>query len=370
MTQRERMIKTLNHELPDRIPTTISARNEVIRALCRHFDDDISGVYKRLGIETGASISFGIRFNPDFDEKVNGVLTGDCPYAGGRFIFHSEDTFEDRWGVVRRKGRDGKYVEWVSGPLVNAKSPDEYDFPGPECIVDDPEAAERVKRYKEAGKFVSGGIEMPFKRAWQLRGLQNFLMDYAANPDFVERLYDKIYELDVEIVRRLAKAGVDMITIGGDIAMHDRLFVRPDMWRSIDKPRLRYLISEAKRIKPDLHVFIHSDGNLSEIMPDLIEIGFDVINPVQPECMNPAEIKRIYGDEITLHGTISVQKTLPFGTVDDVKREVMDRIEKCGYNGGLVLGPSNVIPYDTPVENVIALYETARDYDLSKLRMR
>jgi len=83
MTQRERMIKTLNHELPDRIPTTISARNEVIRALCEYFDDDVSGVYKRLGIETGASIGFEIRFNPDFDMKVNGVLTGDCPYAGG-----------------------------------------------------------------------------------------------------------------------------------------------------------------------------------------------------------------------------------------------------------------------------------------------
>lgn len=151
MTQRERMIKTLNHELPDRIPTTISARNEVIRALCRYFDDDVSGVYKRLGIETGASIGFGIRFNPDFDKKVNGILTGDCPYAGGKFIFHSEDTFEDRWGVIRRKGMDGKYVEWISGPLVNAESPDEYDFPGPECIVDDPEAAERVRRYSHAG---------------------------------------------------------------------------------------------------------------------------------------------------------------------------------------------------------------------------
>ena len=251
---------------------------------------------------------------------------------------------------------------------MTAESPDEYNFPGPECIVNDPKAGERVEKYKAMGKFVSGGIEMPFKTAWQLRGLRNFLMDYAANPDFVEKLYDKIYELDVEIARKLARAGVDMITIVGDIAMQDRLFVNPKMWCSIDKPRLKYLISEAKKIKPDIHIFIHSDGNLREIMLDLIEIGFDVINPIQPESMDPVEIKRLYGDRITLHGTISVQRTLPFGTIDDVKREVIDRIERCGYNGGLVLGPSNVIPYDTPVENVIALYETTRDYDLEKLK--
>ncbi len=364
MTQRERMGRTLNHQLPDRIPTQMSARSEVLRALCEHFGDDTNGVYERLGIERPGSIGFGISF-PDYANRVNGILTGDCPYAGGEFIFHDQDVFEDTWGVIRRKGQDGKYVEWVSGPLMHAEDVDEYEFPGTERILDNPQAVERVQQMKESGKWVQGGVAMPFKTAWELRGLEQTLMDYLLHRDFLEKLYDRIYTLYTEICRRLARAGVDMITVVGDIAMQDRLLMSPQCWREVDKPRMAYMIAEAKRIKPDVHFFIHSDGDLRSILSELIEIGFDVINPVQPECMDPAALKSLYGDRITLHGTGSIQRTLPFGSVDDVRREVEHRIETCGYNGGLVLQPSNVIPYDTPTENVIAFYETARDYDLS-----
>ena len=206
---------------------------------------------------------------------------------------------------------------------------------------------------------------MPFKTAWELRGLEQTLVDYLLHRDFLEELYDRIFALNTEMCRQLATAGVDMITVVGDISMQDRLMMHPQSWREVDKPRLAFMIAESRRIKPDVHFFIHSDGDLREILPDLIEIGFDVINPVQPECMDPAELKLLYGDQITLHGTGSIQQTLPFGSVVDVRREVEHRIETCGYNGGLVLQPSNVIPYDTPLENVIAFFETARDYDLS-----
>ncbi len=99
----------------------------------------------------------------------------------------------------------------------------------------------------------------------------------------------------------------------------------------------------------------------------LVEIGFDVINPIQPECMDPIEIKRRWGERITLHGCISIQRTLPFGSVDDVRREVETLIRQCGYNGGLVLLPSNNIQPDTPIENVLACYHTARDFDVRTL---
>ena len=104
-----------------------------------------------------------------------------------------------------------------------------------------------------------------------------------------------------------------------------------------------------------------------ELMDDFVEIGFDVINPVQPECMDPAEVKRRWGDKITIHGGISLQRTLPFGTVQEVREEVETLIRKCGYNGGLVVFPSNVIQPDTSVENIIACYHAARDFDVASL---
>lgn len=328
--------------------------------------DSFSQVEEELGIDTWAEFSESLSF-PEFDRRINGVLDGDSPHAGGGFIMHDRDTFEDAWGVVRRRGSDGKLEEWITGPLAEAKSVDEYNFPGPERIIGDPEGPVKVAGMKEDGWFVNGGLTMPFKLAWELRGLQNFLMDYHINPQFLDGLYDKIFALETEQARRLAMAGVDCISVVGDIAMQDRLIMSPGKWRHFDKPRLSRLIAEVRQLKPDIFFFIHSDGNLMEIMSDLIEIGFDIINPVQPECMDPVRVKECFGSKITLHGTIGIQTTLPFGTVDEVRREVAGRIENCGYNGGLILGPANVVMYDTPIENVIALYETARDYDLSSL---
>ena len=364
MTPRERILKTMNHERPDRIPAVLGARAEVNRELLQHYGvDSMEEVHRILGTDGWGGAGVDIDFS-DYREKVNGRLEGDCPYAGREYIMHDENTFEDEWGVIRRKGSDGKYVQWITGPLADAEDPDEYEFPGPDRLVDSPDLAERVRRQKEEDKFVMGGVAMPFKRAWELRGLENLLADYAINAGFVEKLYDNMLPLYEETLVRLTRAGVDMIGIGGDVAMQDRIIMGPDRFRAIDKPRLAAMISRCKDINPDLHVFIHSDGNMWDIMDDLIEIGFDVIDPIQPECMDPVEVKERYGDRIVLHGCGSIQRTLPFGSVEDVRQEVTRLIEKCGYNGGLVLRPSNVINFDTPIENVVAFFETARDYKL------
>jgi uroporphyrinogen decarboxylase len=176
--------------------------------------------------------------------------------------------------------------------------------------------------------------------------MENVLADYLINRELLEYIYDKLYALYKGMALRMAKAGVDMISITGDIAMQDRIIMGPRPWREVDKPKLANLISECRKIKPDLFFFIHSDGNVWDLMDDFIEIGFNVINPIQPECMDPVE----------------VQKTLPFGSPDDVRKEVENLIKNCGYNGGLVVFPSNVIQPDTPLENIITCFQTARDF--------
>ena len=367
MKPRERMQLVVSHQKPDRTPAVLAGRPEVDRALMQHFGvGTMDEVHAILGTDGWGGVGLQVS-SPEFDARANGTIEGDFPYAGMKMILHGDDTFEDEWGVVRRVGSDRKYVQWISGPLRDASHPDECDFPGPERIIDKPELPAKVERQKREGLWVSGGIPQPYKTAWELRGLENLLADYAANPDFVEALYDRIYALYGEIAKRLTRAGIDDLQIGGDIAMQDRIIMGPQRWRAIDKPRLAGLIADCKAINPELHIFIHSDGDLMSIMDDLIEIGFDIIDPIQPECMDPVEVKKRYGDRITLHGCGSLQRTLPFGTPQDCRQEVRELIRDCGYNGGLVLRVSNAIGFDVPTENVVAWFEEARDFDMSTI---
>jgi uroporphyrinogen-III decarboxylase len=121
------------------------------------------------------------------------------------------------------------------------------------------------------------------------------------------------------------------------------------------KPRMSDLITQIKDINPDLKVAYHSDGNIEPIIPDLIEIGIDVLNPVQPASMDPAEIKRKYDQQLCFWGTIDEQHTLPFGSPEDVKNEVRHRLETVGYDGGLILAPTHAVQLDTPLENFWAM---------------
>lgn len=196
-----------------------------------------------------------------------------------------------------------------------------------------------------------------FKSAWLVRGMNNVLMDYLINPNLINEMYERIYSFATASCISLVKAGVDMIEITGDIGMQRGLMMSPAVWRKFDKERLGKLILRLKEINPDLKMFMHTDGDVSEIIEDLIEIGIDILNPIQPECMAPAEIKKKYGDRLVLHGAVSLQKTLPFGSPEDVREEVRFLIKNCNVDGGFVIGPSNVLFKEIPPENIVAMYE-------------
>lgn len=367
MTPRERILTTLSLRKPDRTPTYAWFHQETMKKLRAHYKtEDDAAIRKELGIEgwsnAGPSISF-----PEFEAKAT-ERPGGKPWK--KAIWLDDRTYEDAWGVRHRLGDGDWYEEWVTGPLVDARNVDDvlaYPFPTTKQIVDPENYPQKVIDLKNDNLFVSAGIPNPYKIAWLLRGMDNILMDYLINRDMLEAIYDKLYELYTDMALRMARADVDMISMVGDIAMQDRIIMGPDSWREVDKPRLAKLIAACREVKPDLFFFIHSDGNVWDVMDDLVEIGFNVINPIQPECMDPVEVKKNWGDKITLHGGVSLQRTLPFGTVDDVRAEVEHLIRHCGYNGGLVVFPSNVIQPDTPVENIIACFHAARDFDLTAL---
>ena len=367
MNSRERILATLNHEKPDRVPIQVNWRSEVGVAMRDYYDvESVDEVYKILGVDGYRSAGVKTHW-ADYERRTNGQLGGLYASMGTR-VLHDERTFEDQWGVVERVGEDGKYLEWVSGPFVETDDLDSFDWPTDAVFVDDAELPARVQGFKDEGFWVAGASgPHPFKQAWRMRGFENFLCDYIANPTFVEAIYDRILAHTIAVCKRSAAAGADMLHFWGDVAMQDRMIVPPEIWRRLDKPAWQRIITETRRVNPEVKFFFHSDGDVSPIIEDIIEVGFDILNPLQPECVNPARIKQRYGHRVTLDGGGSVQRTLPLGTIDDVRREVDFLIRHCAYNGGYIFRASNVIGFDCPIENVVTFFETARDYDLSKL---
>jgi uroporphyrinogen-III decarboxylase len=136
------------------------------------------------------------------------------------------------------------------------------------------------------------------------------------------------------------------------------MMISPKMWRTYFKPRMATFISELKTLNPDVKVAYHTDGNVEPIIPELIEIGLDVLNPLQPASMDPAKIKRQYGKQLSFWGTIDEQHTLPFGSPQDVSNEVCQRLETVGNDGGLILAPTHHVQLDTPLENFWAMVNT------------
>ncbi len=364
MNSRERFQKSIAHELPDRLPVDLLwPRAETIAQLKEHFQTDSNETMLRnLGVDL-RWMGVNERY-PEFEKSVNGELTGNAPGAGKKYIFHDKQTFEDHWGIMHRVGDDGKYLEWKGGPLVGRETLEGWDVPA----VEYPSLEAIRKRLQPFNEYVTiTELEFPFKLAWHICGYEHFMYLMALNPGMVSELYDRIYAFQTRKAVLCAQAGFDVIAVVGDIAGQNGMLFSPDMFAEFDVPRFSKLIREVKAVNPAVKVFYHSDGNMEAVIPHLVTCGIDILNPIQSACMDPANIKEKYGKVLSFHGTISVQDTLPHGTVDDVRREVIARIETVGYNGGFVVSPENSIPYDAPLENVLALYETVRDYDYRKL---
>jgi uroporphyrinogen-III decarboxylase len=158
-----------------------------------------------------------------------------------------------------------------------------------------------------------------------LRGLEQMLMDFAINPDLADQILEIPYQYHLAAARKLVEMGVDMIWTGDDVGTQRGMLISPPMWRRFLKPRMANFIAELKAINPAVKFSYHSDGDILPIVPELIEIGVDVLNPIQPLCMNPAELKQKFGGRACFWGSIDEQYTLPMGSPEDVRAEVLAR---------------------------------------------
>ncbi|RLF19790.1 MAG: hypothetical protein DRZ82_04615 [Thermoprotei archaeon] len=289
----------------------------------------------------------------------NDVEIKEGPY-GPAYTIGYKGRFEvrkDIWGVVSIWAPDHTYTyTFVSHPLQHI---DLDDYQWPEIDEGYVDAVEKYCRKYGEQYLIYGGVIHLFEIAWQLTGFNEFLKMMYTRPSLISRILDGLDKIRFEQAKLLIDAGVDVIVDGDDVGAQTTMIVSPSLWRRFLKPRYKRLADLCHR--HGVYFFFHSDGWIEPIIPDLVEIGVDILNPVQPECMDPVKVKRLYGDKLCLEGTISVQRTLPFGSVKEVVNEVKDRIRKLGPTG-FILGPTHVIQPDTPIENILALYRAAIKY--------
>lgn len=353
MTEREIFILTVNHEKHDKFLFYANFTPDLKRRICERFkiSENENEIREFFGMYNPVAVS---PVEKNKQEKDFSKYFKDIEIPEGAFI---------NWlGVLEIPAKYYHFTGYIS-PLRNARSLKEIEeFPFPETEnFDSTGMKEKVELAHKQGKVALTGVGHIYENAWQVRGYEEFLMDMIENPSFCEYILDKFMERNIKIATLAAEAGVDVIITGDDVANQKSLMFSKQMWRKFIKSRWGKVYEKAKSIKPDIQIWYHSDGNIEEIIGELIDIGVTILNPLQPECMDIYKVKKEYGKYLVFDGTIGTQSTMPFGTVEEVKKVVRERKEKLGYDGALILSPTHILEPEVPIENIIAFFEACKE---------
>ncbi len=343
MTGRERWLAVLNREAPDRMPMDCWATAEAKQKLCKHLNCTFDEALDRLHI--------------DMPLEIDGRYIGPPPEEG-----------KDMLGVEHRivDYGTGAYDEAVGGPLAEFTSVEEieanYTWPSPDHW--DYSHIPGEIRGKE-DRIIRGGGSRPLTVYKKMRGDVQAFINLVENPEILHYCLDKLFELAYQNTLRIFEAipgQVKVTHVAEDMGAQDTLMYSPEQIRTFLLPRMKRMMELTKQ--NGSFVFHHNDGAVRDILPDLIETGIEVLNPVQWRCkgMEREGLKRDFGDRLIFHGGVDNQHTLPFGTTEDVRQEVIDNIRIFGEGGGYILAPCHNIQAVGPAENVVAMYETGYEY--------
>jgi len=267
----------------------------------------------------------------------------------------------DAWGIL--------YYQWPTDPTFK-------NFKSPLALMDDPE---EIKAYPEPrlseesilevscwaemirnmGKMTACYAGSIYEWSWWLRGHSKFMTDLILAPVTAQTVVEKVKKFTKKLALTSQEAGADILAFYDDAGTQSSLQIGPELWRKFIKPAWKDIISEIKKRNPDTITFLHSCGNISSIIPDIIEVGFDVLHPLQPETMDLDSIVSSYAGKIAFWGTVSNQRTMPFGTCEEVRAEVKERMLNIGKCGGFILSPSNILGPEVPIKNIDAFVEEA-----------
>ncbi len=354
MTSRQRVHGALAHQQTDRVPRLLY--EEAIG-----YTPAVGNLLKR---HCGPSTPLDF-----FGMDLTRVLPAPTRLRRDRFARWLGDDSEtalagdqvDEWGVWRRPG-DFHHFARIEPPLHGLRLRSELNsYPWPD--LDAPYRFEAVGKEIAAlharGLAVVGYAGSIFERAWYLRGFESLMTDMLTDPGLAHALIERTAWLQKCVASEFARLGVDIVLVGDDIAGQTAMLTSLPTWREFLKNRLASTIAAVKTANPGTFFCYHSDGNVEAVVPELIEIGVDILNPVQPECVDPAALKRLYGDRLCFWGTVSVQRTMSFGTPEQVRSEVGKRVCEVGADGGLILSPAHVLAPEVPWGNITAFFQAA-----------
>lgn len=351
-TKRERMLAALKREKGGYVPWDINPCPELLEQWKKHIGTELhpcdyyDSDFRSVGIGPTKMKLDWHALNPDvpveatFGEGGVPVMPATSP-EGHHFVHRLPSALKDANSVGQ--------VESYPWPDVDA----DYRWAG---------VPEKIHDLHEKGYAVMGGAGGFFEGMMWLRGMELTMMDLTSENPIIIAIVNKCAEATHTIAVRMARLGADILQFGDDFGNQDRMMISPEMWRYWFKELFAGTIRQAKAVNPDILIFLHSCGYIEPIIPDLVEIGVDILNPVQPECMNPEKLKAEFGDRLSFWGTVGVQRTMPYGTAAAVRELVKRRIEVIGKGGGLFLSPAHMLEPEVPLENVLAFADAVREF--------
>jgi len=337
VNSRERIEMALNFEQPDRTPIFASFVPEI--------EEKIRGEFNISEMDVGVALG--------------NDMVKSCAGLEMSFYGKPEPEYVDNWGIKWKyvKNGFGSFTEIAEHPLAgDHEKLDFFEIPDP-CEDTQYDDFREKKRLYGNEKWMIGSSQISiFEGCWYLRGLDTFMMDMALEPDYTNALMDKVMQFPLNAARKYVELGADMIWFGDDVSMQTGMMMSVDMWRIFLKERYAKLFSACKQLNPNIKIAYHSCGNCQPILDDMIEIGLDVLNPLQPMAIDPFEIKKRYGRRLALFGGLCIQNVMPYGSVEDVKGAVSKLTTELGRGGGYILSPAHHIQADTSIGNILAFY--------------
>ncbi|MCC6728723.1 MAG: hypothetical protein IT208_05220 [Chthonomonadales bacterium] len=354
MTGRERVVAAMRRQQPDRVPFDFSFG--FARASLRDFR-------RRYGVTDPFAY---------FETDARGVGLAPTRLHVDRTAYHAElpaGAVLDEWGIAHRLPDRAdpchRHLSGITSPMAaldSVRAVGDYPLPDIDAVYRYEHLPAQVCAYHDCGLAVCASMACTILEvAAYLRGTAELLIDLVDRPEIAEVLLGRIVDRRVVQARRFAECGADVLVTGDDVATQRGLLMSVALWRRWILPRLERVIAAAREARSDILIFYHGDGDMSAIVPDLIGAGVDILNPVQPDCMDLAALKHRYGDRLAFWGGIGTHTLLTRGTPDDVRREVRERLEAGAAGGGLLLAPTQMIGPEVPWENVEALVEAVRE---------
>jgi uroporphyrinogen decarboxylase len=278
-----------------------------------------------------------------------------------------EGTDIDGWGVAREPGSgpEAQHFFHMRHPLAGDITMDDlaaWPFPVA-CGGNEEDMRAQAQDIQGGGLAACGHMSCTvWETSWYMRGMEDLMVDMIDGDERAAYLFDVVTDISLGRATSFARAGVDVLCTGDDIGTQRSVMMSPALYREHLKPRLAKVIARAREIKPDILIQYHSCGFIEPYIEDLIEVGVDILNPVQPECMDFKKLHSLYGSVLSFDGTLGTQTTMPFGTPDDVRRVVFENLETAGDKGGLTVSPTHLLEPEVPWENVLAYVKACGDF--------